>query len=489
MGARDRKARSISAYARVVVIAAISVAMPGTMRAQTSSAARVDGVVFDSLGNRPLAGATVQLIEAPPGRASYSAQTDSIGRFIIDSVKAGNYVAGFLHPLLDSLGVGAPYQNLTVVAGGSARVSLTVPSEPMLAQAICRESRNANGAGAGKDSVGILVGHVRDASSGAPLSATAVTLQWKELIFGSGGPHTETRELRASTTAEGWFAICNLAENEYLLRAERDSRHTGLIDVDIHRHEITRLSILLGVDAAASAADSGAKSGASLSGIVTTIDGHPLEGAQVLVDGSAVTSTTDVRGVFELTGLPDGTHMAEARALGYEPRRERVELSRGEPRRVTIAMGKRVQTLNALTIVAQQRQREQNLAGFARRRKRGEGRFLTKDEIEQRDVQNACDLLRRVPGVHVMEDGTGSCKANIRGATTGATSAGVAAAPHLCEPTIYVDNIVFGGTLADFAKLVPARDIVGIEVYTSATEPPQFSGACGVIVIWTRAGA
>jgi hypothetical protein len=489
MGARDRNRRSISAYARVVAMAAISLAMTPPLHAQVSGAARVDGVVFDSLGKRPLVGATVQLIEAPPGHGSYSAQTDSIGRFQIDSVRAGSYVAGFQHPLLDSLGIGAPFQKLSVVAGGTARVALAVPPEPTLARAICSESGSAVGAVAAKDSAGILVGHVRDANTGAPLAAAAVTLQWKELIFGSGGPHAETRELHAASTTEGWFAICNLAENEYLLHAERGSRHTGLLDVDIHRSAIARVSILLGADPAGSPADSGATPGASLSGIVTTSDGHPLEGAQVLVDGSPATASTDARGAFVLTGLPDGTRMAEARALGYEPVRERVELSRAEPRRVTIVMGKRVQTLDALTVVAKQREREQNLAGFLQRRKRGDGRYLTKEEIEQRDVQNACDLLRRVPGVHVMDDGTGSCRANIRGATTGATSAGTAPAPHLCEPNIYVDNSAFGGTLAEFAKLIPARDIVGIEVYSSATEPPQFSGACGVIVIWTRAGA
>ncbi|MDQ2768676.1 MAG: Plug and carboxypeptidase regulatory-like domain-containing protein [Gemmatimonadota bacterium] len=446
------------------------------------------GTVFDSLGDRPLIGATVQLLEAPPGRSSYSAITDAIGRFQIDSVRAGSYIAGFLHPLLDTLGVNAPYQNLTVAAGGTSRVTLAVPAEPRLARAICGDALGANDGTATKDSVGILVGHVRDANTGAPVSGSAVTLQWKELIFGSGGPHTETHELRASTTSEGWFALCGLIASDYQLHADRGARTTGLIDLDVHAREIARLSILLGADANAAVADTAAKGGASLSGLVTTSDGHPLEGAQVLVDGSAATATTDARGAFALTGLADGTRMSEARALGYEPRRVRVELSRAELARVTIVMGRRVQTLDAVKVIARQRERDQNLAGFIQRRKRGEGRYMTKEEIEQRNVQNACDLLRRIPGVHVMEDGSGQCKANIRGATTGATPVGTPAAPHLCEPSIYEDNVPFGGTLAEFAKLVPASDIVGIEVYTTSTVPPQFMGACGVIVIWTRSG-
>jgi hypothetical protein len=113
---------------------------------------------------------------------------------------------------------------------------------------------------------------------------------------------------------------------------------------------------------------------------------------------------------------------------------------------------------------------------------------MTRDDIEQLNVLSACDLLRRLPGINILDDGPNSCKPVLRGATAGSSRENRVIAPQLCEPTVYEDNIAFTGTFSEFARSVPPRDIMGIEVYTSATEPPQFPGACGAIVVWTRAG-
>jgi hypothetical protein len=472
-------------------VAAMSVVAGPPLRAQTSAApARIQGVVFDSLGNRPLGGATVQVTESPPGHNSYAAITDSLGRFQIDSVHPASYIAGFLHPLLDTIGVTAPYDSIAVRAGATMSVALAVPSARRLARAICGEdgAKGKAGHAGSADSVGMIVGHVRDASTGAPMPGTAVTLEWPALVFGSGGPHTETRSLRATTTAEGWFAMCGLYVDEYQLHAEHARQATGLIDVAIHLHDIVRLSLLLGADATAVAADSASRGQATITGTVLTRDKRPLEGAQVVVDGSAASATTDARGAFRLTGLPDGTRMAEARALGYEPVRVPVEPSRSEERTVSIVMAKRVATLDAITIYGKSGTRVRDITGFLDRKRRGFGRFITREEIDRENVFSACDLLRRVPGVSVFDDGTTGCTANIRGATTGASAVGSRAAPHFCEPTVYEDNIAFGGTFSEFARSVPPHDIMAIEVYTTATEPAQFQGACGAIVVWTRTG-
>ena len=321
------------------------------------------------------------------------------------------------------------------------------------------------------------------------MPGSAVTLQWPALVFGSGGPHTETQTLRATTTREGWFAICGLHEDDYALHAEKGARATGLIEVAVRPHDVARLSLLLGGGAPAPERGSVAGGGAALSGIVRSSDGHPLEGAQVAVDGSAAIATTDARGAFALSGIPNGTRMAEARALGYEPTRVRVEPSRTEPRTVTIAMKKRVATLNEVTVFGRRTQRMRDLTGFAERRQRGFGRFMTREEIGERNVLSACDLLRHFAGVIVIDDGMMGCKVNIRGATSGASPVGMGAVPNLCQPTLYQDNVPYNGSLSELAHTVSPRDIMGIEVYTSATEPPQFPGLCGAIVVWTRTGA
>ena len=291
-----RQCRASTGLAFIACCVTATLCAPSRVTAQSPAApasARVAGMVFDSLDNRPLSAATVQLIEAPPGRHSYAAISDSLGRFDIDSVHAGKYIVGFLHPLLDTLGISAPFDSISVAERSAMRVALAVPGERRLARAICGDAAN-------KDSIGMIVGHVSDAASGAPLPGSAVTLEWPTLVFGSGGPHTETRSLHASTAGEGWFALCALNEDEYQLHAEKGARSTGLIDVPIRSHDIARLSLILGADPSAPAADSASRGGASLSGVVTTHDGHPIEGVQVIVDGSGATATTDARGAFAL---------------------------------------------------------------------------------------------------------------------------------------------------------------------------------------------
>jgi hypothetical protein len=206
-----------------------------------------------------------------------------------------------------------------------------------------------------------------------------------------------------------------------------------------------------------------------LSGNVT--DGkRPVEGAQVSVDGSSASATTDARGVFSLGGLPDGTRMAEARALGYAPVRVRVELSAQEPRSVNIVMDKKVNTLGAVTVFGKQSRRVRDLTGFAERSRLGNGRFLTPSDIEQAHALTTCDLMRRVVGLRIEQTARG-CEATMRGN---------------CHPTVYLDNSRFDGGLPSLSSFVRPSDLMGVEIYTSATAPPQFNGGCGMIVAWTR---
>ena len=324
----------------VATLAALALA-PECARAQVG---RVDGVVFDSLRKRPLAGAMVQLIEAPPGHGAYVATTDSLGRFRMSDVRAGQYITGILDALLDTLGVLAPYHAVTVTEGAETRVSLAIPSAARLTSAICASAKTAHVAKA-VDSTGMLVGHVYDARTGAPAASTLIAVVWPVLSIDAQGLHRESRQLQARANDDGWFAICNLDPGDYQLRAENGARNTGFIDAIVHPRDIARLSLVLGADSAGGPVDTATRGTARLAGTVTTRDGHPLEGAQVVVDGSPVSAATDARGAFALAGVPDGSRMVEVRALGYAPTRVAVAPSRDQPSTVAIVMEKRVETL------------------------------------------------------------------------------------------------------------------------------------------------
>ena len=451
-------------------------------------AGHVNGIVFDSLDHRPLSGALVQLVEEPPAHGAYAATTDSLGHFHVDSVRPGSYVAGFLHPLLDTLGIAAPYADVTVSDRAPAHLALAVPSGRQLSHAICGDVHVRKGMNSTADSIGMLVGHVHDGATGAPVASSAVTITWPALVFGAGGAHTETRTLRASTNADGWFAMCGLSSDEYQVHAERGPRATGLVDLEVHPHDVARVTLTLGASPEVADADTNARGGAIVSGTVKSRDGLAIESAQVVVDGAATTTTTDAHGAFTLRGLPDGTRMAEVRALGYSPVRVSIEPSRAEPLTVAIVMGKRVETLNAVTVFGKAPPAKRDVTGFADRQKKGFGKFITQSEIDEEHVVSVCDLLRRETGLVVQDEGMSACHVQIRGAVSGAAFAGEHAEPHPCEPTIYEDAIRFGGTTAEFTRTVPPNIIMGIEIYTAATQPAQFQGGCGSIVVWTRQG-
>jgi hypothetical protein len=51
---------------------------------------------------------------------------------------------------------------------------------------------------------------------------------------------------------------------------------------------------------------------------------------------------------------------------------------------------------------------------------------------------------------------------------------------------LFIDGVAsFEGTSLDM--ILHPEDVEGIEIYTTATTPPQYSrGGCGVLVVWTR---
>ena len=453
-------------------------------RALAQAPERVDGVVYDSLRKQPLAGATVQLIEAPPGRGAYAATTDSLGKFHIEGVRAGQYIAGILHPLLDSIGVLAPYRSVKVTDNGSARVELAIPSALGLTNAICAPARAARVGKAAADSTGTLVGHVYDMRTGAPATSSLIAVVWPVLTLDVHGVHRETQQLHARTNEDGWFAFCGLGAGDYQVRAENGARNTGFIDFTLLPHDIARMALILGADSAsASAADTTVREGrASITGIVTTKDGHPIEGAQVVVDGSPASATTDSHGAFSLGGLLDGTRMVEARALGYAPVRVPVTPSRNELPSIAIVMDKRVETLQTVTVFGKESARMRDLTGFAERSRRGFGHFVTRSQIEMAGPQTVCDLFRRVPGVTVTDGGGGmGCQATLRGAMTGMGRRACAANPRSISTT---------RSSADRCRSsrTPFRRATSWASSCTRVQrsPPQFFGACGSLVVWTR---
>src|SRR5688572_493685 len=116
----------------------LAVFLPAIASAQIAAAGvTVSGVVYDSIARGPLAGASVQLVTDKVTTFIRTAETDSLGRFTLTDVPPGQYKLGFLHPLLDSIGVDPPPREVRVDGQRPVRADLAIPAPLRIRTAIC----------------------------------------------------------------------------------------------------------------------------------------------------------------------------------------------------------------------------------------------------------------------------------------------------------------------------------------------------------------
>jgi len=119
---------------------------------------------------------------------------------------------------------------------------------------------------------------------------------------------------------------------------------------------------------------------------------------------------------------------------------------------------------------------EERQLGFERRRRSGQGYFITEDDLHRSRATSISEVLRVVPGVRAVCNPAGCTMRMNR-------------SPRNCFPEYFVDG--FPATASTNANL-PTVGIIGIEVYRSLSETPQqfirSDQMCGAIVIWTRSG-
>lgn len=278
----------------------------------------VRGTVFDSIAGRPMAGALVQLARADSGRAEqFSASTDSSGAFIIRAVPAGRYLAGFYHPLLDSLGLELPDRVIDV--GANARVSLGTPSPATMIRAFCGDSADvANHT--------LLFGHVHDARTESAVENASVTVTW------AGAEQTEAGlaiiDRMGSTTSRrsGLFALCGVpADVPLSVRIARAADST-VVAVRVPRNGVLHVALLTGS-----------------TGATGRIVGHVLDKAKRPVIAAHVSAgdrdaTVNDAGAFTLDNVPTGSQSVDVRAIGYAQASSLVNVAAGRATNVDVAL-------------------------------------------------------------------------------------------------------------------------------------------------------
>lgn len=482
---------ALSALAAAASVARGQATTPSDGQAATSTQARarVSGVVFDSIAGVPLPAAIVQLIPRNDPTRSHVLRSDERGTFASDSIPAGSYYVGFLHPRLDSLLLRSPVQRIEVPGSGGVQLKLFVPSRRALTAALC-------GGDAAKDSTGVFVGHVRSAQSGRPVVRAVLRLQWAEMVI-ENGMRRRLPTLAAETNRDGAFAICGLpADTRILVQAWTDQDTSGVIEVDMpaaglllrdlrvgsfDRVLVPGRGAALSTDAVKIGVDSVTvlRGNGRLRGTVRTSNQRPVAGARVRVRETGIETTTNAAGVFTLQSLPTGSHAVESSAIGFQPARVAADISESGEESVDLVLdplGSRLDTVQVFGSRMAPVWRKE----FDARRKLGVGRYIDEAALAKQDPMTVADVLDQVPSITI-RPGKFSARTLVL-FRQGSSEVGY------CLPNVFIDGTYRESPDGNVDELVSAREIRAIEIYRSALLAPvafQPRTPCGVLVIWT----
>lgn len=449
--------RSVHAAVAMVLLATAARAQE---QGGPAAVGRVRGVVVDSLSGRPLAGAEIQLVSAgDPAASVFHASADSLGRFHLDSLPAGEYLAGFMDPLLDSLRLESPLRKVSVRAGGDSRVDLATPSAANLRRVYC-------GPSADSASFGVAVGVLRDAKTGDPVPGGHVIAEAPVVAVRDHALHWETLQANAATGADGGFLLCGVPtgrDADVLAVAGRDS--SGVFSLELPAAGILVRDVFVGA----------ADSDGTLTGRVLNAAGAPIHGARVLLQGTMRQAVADDSGRFALRGAPLGTRTLYTRAIGFLPDERVVDVVAGASRSLELRLPSMQSVLDTIHVYG--RRVFHDRQEFERRRRMGFGQFLERAQIERQRAVRTTDLLRQLRGVFLTPTSTGLLL-DVRG--------------RLCLPGFALDGHPFQlmQSVDEIDSWVQPNEVQAMEVYIGTDAPVEYQRAgypsCATIVIWTN---
>lgn len=218
---------------------------------------------------------------------------------------------------------------------------------------------------------------------------------------------------------------------------------------------------------------------ATLSGVVTDTDGLAVSGAVVSVANTSLTSKTDERGEFRITGVPAGFTEVRARRLGFAPETRVAQLTAGETNaRLHFRLAALPAMLDHVVIQRTGMRYTGRLAGYYQRlERRSSGQFITREDINRSEALTLSQLLSRSPGVSSVQLRGGGGAVRMRGRS--------------CRPLVWIDGVPMPAGEVDLDAF-PVNTLHGAELYLGSTTAPidytaqQNRSACGSILLWSR---
>ncbi|HLZ46375.1 MAG TPA: carboxypeptidase regulatory-like domain-containing protein [Gemmatimonadales bacterium] len=425
--------------------------------------AQISGTVYDSLLGTPLRGADVWV------RGSQQrGQTDSSGRFELDSIAPGRYTLLVSHPGLDSAGLFTLAVPVTVT-GTHLPVSVATPSLATLWRRRCGQELMERA-----DS-GLVFGVIQDAATQAHLAGAGVLLQWLRIIkTDSVTVQTQPREVAVRTDSTGTYYACGVARTmKIALRAYAQRDSSGLIDLMPGARGIARQDLMVALSPAAA---TGRPAAAVLRGQAMTPEQTPVWGGRVTVREGG-TTMIDADGAFTLRNVAPGTQWVTVQAIGRAPFGEAVDLRPGDTVFLPVTLGPVPVTLAPVRVEGHQ---SRMLHDFEERRRLGAALGYFRGEDDLKDLASLRSVFTTLPSIRLVR-GSGNTDFIAVLPAPGAGGRG------WCVPALYVD-----GFLSDWDQLFvyQPKDLVGVELYPRPASAPaeyqQVATGCGVVLIWTK---
>ena len=215
-------------------------------------------------------------------------------------------------------------------------------------------------------------------------------------------------------------------------------------------------------------------------GTVRDSSGSPIPEVDVSVPASRLLTRSNKDGTFTFDRFPVGPAKVSLRRLGYEPKSIDLAPEDGPADTVRVVMRVQPLILAGMDVSAQEMRRRAAIEDFYRRSVRGQGSYITREDIAARHATRLSDALSGVPGITLIRRGLHGGMA-VRFMNSSVVRRD-------CTPQYWLDGVRAQDVeIDDFSP----SDIEGVELYQGpSTTPLQFSqGAtttCGAVVIWTR---
>jgi CarboxypepD_reg-like domain len=237
----------------------------------------------------------------------------------------------------------------------------------------------------------------------------------------------------------------------------------------------------------------------TLTGTVTRDSaGNSIAGAEVMLPDLKRNAVANYMGEFRLSQLPVGRHEIVVRHAGFAALVDTIEITDGGRVDREFLLREIPTKLDEVRISAPQRKFiSPALTDFEERRKSGQGKFISEDELRKNDDHPLLNTLTtHISGVMRMpvdrrqnveylatgrQCGPGSALLSCKGGVT------------YCPVTLFLDGVMIydasrGEAPPDMRDFDP-KHIAAVEFYSAATVPAKYnqtSSGCGVLILWTR---